>query len=112
LTIGTKEDKPMKSAVIEKTLEEKHMRVERADKFAFSYQNPHVLATLYYTEGLSTTQIAEHLSCHKRTIRRYMNYYGMRRFTKHFSQLVRHHGIENAMKLAEPEFNNIGAWND
>lgn len=102
----------MKSAVIEQTLQEKHTRIEEAEKFTFSYTNPHVLAALYYCEGLSTTQIAEHLGCHVRTVRRYMNYYGFKRFTKHFSQLVRHHGIDGAMKIQDPEYNSIGAWND
>jgi hypothetical protein len=86
--------------------------MEEADKFSFSYKNPHILAALYYVEGLSTTQMAEHLSCHKRTIRRYMNYFAMPRFTKHFSQLVRHHGIDGARQIQDPEFGDLGVWND
>ncbi|MGY0013228.1 helix-turn-helix domain-containing protein [Bacillus anthracis] len=102
----------MKDVIILETFKHKHNRIDEADKFSFSYRNPHILAALYYCEGLSTTQIAEHLGCHKRTIRRYMNYFAMPRFTKHFSQLVRHHGIDGAMKIQEPEYNSIGAWND
>lgn len=102
----------MKSAVIEQTHKERLTRIDQAEKFTFSYTNPYVLAALYYTEGLSTTQIADHLGCHKRTIRRYMNYFGMKRFTKHFSQLVRHHGIDGARQIQDPEFGEVGDWTD
>jgi hypothetical protein len=77
-----------------------------------SYKNPFLLATLYYTEGLSTIQIAELLECEQRTVRRYMNYYGLKRFTKRFSLLVKHHGIEGAQKLMTPEFYPLGIHND
>lgn len=102
----------MKDVIILETFKNKYNRIDEADKFSFSYRNPHILAALYYCEGLSTTQIAEHLGCHKRTVRRYMNYFAMPRFTKHFSQLVRHHGIDGARQIQDPEFNSIGAWND
>ena len=102
----------MKNNVIVESILNRHKRMDEAPKFDFSYKNPHVLSALYYVEGLSTTQIAEHLGCHKRTIRRYMNYFAMPRFTKHFSQLVRHHGIDGARQIQDPEFSPIGAWND
>lgn len=102
----------MKDTVVLESILNKHDRMEEADKFSFSYKNPHILAALYYVEGLSTTQMAEHLSCHKRTIRRYMNYFAMPRFTKHFSQLVRHHGIAGARQIQDPEFGDIGDWTD
>lgn len=102
----------MKDVIILETFKHKHNRIDEADKFSFSYRNPHILAALYYCEGLSTTQIAEHLGCHKRTVRRYMNYFAMPRFTKHFSQLVRHHGIDGARQIQDPEYFPIGAWND
>lgn len=102
----------MKNTIIIESVLNRHNRIDNADKFSFSYKNPHVLAALYYTEGLSTTQIAEHLNCHKRTVRRYMNYFAMPRFTKHFSQLVRHHGIEGARQIEDPSFYKIGDWTD
>ncbi|PGL88574.1 helix-turn-helix domain-containing protein [Bacillus thuringiensis] len=102
----------MKNTIVLESILNKHDRMEEADKFSFSYKNPHILAALYYVEGLSTTQMAEHLSCHKRTIRRYMNYFAMPRFTKHFSQLVRHHGIDGARQIQDPEFGDIGDWTD
>lgn len=85
-----------------------------ANKYAFSqtYKNPFLLATLYYTEGLSTIEMAELLDCEQRTIRRYMNYYGYNRFTKRFALLVKHHGIEGALKIQAPEFYPIGVHND
>ncbi|MCU5407982.1 helix-turn-helix domain-containing protein [Bacillus cereus] len=102
----------MKNTIVLESILNKHDRMEEADKFSFSYKNPHILAALYYVEGLSTTQMAEHLSCHKRTIRRYMNYFAMPRFTKHFSQLVRHHGIDGARQIEDPSFYKIGDWTD
>ncbi|WP_130067448.1 helix-turn-helix domain-containing protein [Bacillus albus] len=102
----------MKNTIVLESILNKHDRMEEADKFSFSYKNPHILAALYYVEGLSTTQMAEHLSCHKRTIRRYMNYFAMPRFTKHFSQLVRHHGIDGARQIQDPEFGEVGDWTD
>jgi hypothetical protein len=77
-----------------------------------SYKNPFLLATLYYTEGLSTIEIAELLGCEQRTVRRYMNYYGLKRYTKKFSLLVKHHGIEGALKIQKPEFYPLGVHND
>ena len=102
----------MRNTIVLESILNKHDRMEEADKFSFSYRNPHILASLYYCEGLSTTQIAEHLGCHKRTIRRYMNYFAMPRFTKHFSQLVRHHGIDGARQIQDPEFGEVGDWTD
>lgn len=102
----------MKNTIIIETVLNRHNRIDEADKFSFSYKNPHVLAALYYTEGLSTTQIADHLGCHKRTIRRYMNYFAMPRFTKRFGQLVRCHGIDGARKIEDPSYYEIGRWND
>jgi len=102
----------MMNDVVEETMAERHKRMDEAPKFEFSYKNPHVLSALYYCDGLSTTQIAEHLDCHKRTVRRYMNYFAMPRFTKRFGQLVRCHGIDGAMKIQDPEYSELGAWND
>jgi hypothetical protein len=80
--------------------------------FYMNYKNPFLLAFLYYTEGMSTVEMAELLDCEQRTIRRYMNYYGLRRYTKRFAQLVRHHGIEGALKIQKPEFYPLGVHND
>lgn len=80
--------------------------------YEYSYKNPFVLATLYYTEGLSTTEMADLLGCEQRTIRRYMNYYGFRRFTKRFALLVKHYGLDGARKIQEPEFYPLGVHND
>ncbi|WP_202775306.1 helix-turn-helix domain-containing protein [Heyndrickxia sporothermodurans] len=80
--------------------------------YHMTYKNPFLLAYLYYTEGMSTVEIAEMLDCEQRTIRRYMNYYGFKRFTKKFSLLVKHHGIEGALKLQAPEFYPLGVHND
>jgi hypothetical protein len=80
--------------------------------FKFSYKNPWLLATLYYTEGLSTIEIADALGCEQRTVRRYMNYYGFKRFTKKFSLLVKHHGIEGALKIQPAEYYPLGVHND
>ena len=102
----------MRNNVIVESILHRHKRMDEAPKFDFSYKNPHVLSALYYVEGLSTTQIAEHLGCHKRTIRRYMNYFAMPRFTKHFSQLVRHHGMDGARQIEDPSFYKIGDWTD
>lgn len=89
-------------------------RLEEGSKHAFhmTYKNPFLLAFLYYTEGLSTIEMAEMLGCEQRTIRRYMNYYGMKRFTKRFSLLVKHHGIDGAMKIQKPEFYPLGVHDD
>jgi hypothetical protein len=78
----------------------------------YTYKNPFLLATLYYTEGLSTSQIAELLDCEHRTVRRYMNYYGFKRYTKQFAQLVKHHGIEGAKLIMTPEYYPLGIHND
>lgn len=75
-----------------------------------SYKNPFLLATLYYTEGMSTVEMAEVLGCEQRTVRRYMNLYGFKRFTKRFSLLVKHHGIEEALKIMSPEFYPVGRY--
>ncbi|QKN88231.1 putative transcriptional regulator [Bacillus phage Novomoskovsk] len=72
-----------------------------------SYKNPLLLAYMYYTEGLSTIEMANILGCEQRTIRRYMNKYGLRRFTKDFSLLVMHHGVEGALKIQDPTFYDI-----
>lgn len=72
-----------------------------------SYKNPLLLAYMYYTEGLSTIEMANMLGCEQRTIRRYMNKYGLRRFTKDFSLLVMHHGIDGALKIQDPTFYDI-----
>lgn len=72
-----------------------------------SYKNPFLLAYMYYTEGLSTIEMANMLGCEQRTIRRYMNKYGLRRFTKDFSLLVMYHGIEGALKIQDPTFYSI-----
>lgn len=89
-------------------------RMAEGTKQAFyhSYKNPWLLATLYYTEGLSTVEMAHSLGCEQRTIRRYMNYYGLRRFTKQFSLLVKFHGIEEALKMQTPEYYPLGVHND
>lgn len=75
----------------------------------WSYKNPFVLASLYYTEGMSTVELAELFECEQRTIRRYMNYYGLPRFTKQFSLLVKHHGMAGAKKLMTPEYSPLGS---
>lgn len=80
--------------------------------FEATVKNPFLLATLYYTEGLSTVDIAELLGCEQRTVRRYMNYYGFKRYTKKFSLLVKHHGITKARLLMTPEFYPLGVHND
>jgi hypothetical protein len=80
--------------------------------FEESYKNPFVLASLYYTFGYSTVDIAQALHCDQRTVRRYMNYYGFRRFSKSFALLVKEHGIDGALKLAEPTFYPLGTHND
>jgi len=72
-----------------------------------TYKNPLLLAYMYYTEGLSTIEIANMLGCEQRTIRRYMNKYGLRRFTKDFSLLVMYHGVEGALKIQDPTFYDI-----
>ncbi|AGY48203.1 transcriptional regulator [Bacillus phage Riggi] len=72
-----------------------------------SYRNPLLLAYMYYTEGLSTIEMANILGCEQRTIRRYMNKYGLRRFTKDFSLLVMYHGVEGALKIQDPTFYDI-----
>ncbi|AGE60803.1 transcriptional regulator [Bacillus phage Eoghan] len=72
-----------------------------------SYKNPLLLAYMYYTEGLSTIEMANMLGCEQRTIRRYMNKYGLRRFTKDFSLLVMYHGVEGALKIQDPTFYDI-----
>lgn len=74
----------------------------------WSYKNPFVLASLYYTEGMSTIDIAELFGCEQRTVRRYMNYYGLPRFTKRFSLLVKHHGMNGAKQLMNPEYYSVG----
>ncbi|PEM64453.1 helix-turn-helix domain-containing protein [Bacillus toyonensis] len=102
----------MKNTIIIESILNKHNRIDEADKFSFSYRNPHILAALYYCEGLSTTQIADHLGCHKRTVRRYMNYFAMPRFTKRFGQLVRCHGIDGARKIEDPTYYEVGDWTD
>ncbi|PFY86001.1 helix-turn-helix domain-containing protein [Bacillus toyonensis] len=102
----------MKNTIILESILNKHNRIDEADKFSFSYRNPHILAALYYCEGLSTTQIADHLGCHKRTVRRYMNYFAMPRFTKRFGQLVRCHGIDGARQIEEPSYYEVGDWTD
>lgn len=80
--------------------------------FEYTYKNPFLLAYMYYTEGLSTVDIANFLGCEQRTVRRYMNYYGFRRFTKSYAQLVNIHGIEDAQKIKAPEFYPLGKYND
>jgi hypothetical protein len=87
-------------------------RLAGADIFSFSYKNPFVLSFLYYTEGMSTVEIGELLGCEQRTVRRYMNFYGFRRFTKDFALLVKHHGVQDAMKLKPPTFYPLGVHND
>ncbi|WP_144498233.1 helix-turn-helix domain-containing protein [Bacillus paralicheniformis] len=80
--------------------------------FEASYRNPFLLATLYYHEGLSTVDIADLLECEQRTVRRYMNYYGLFRFTKRFSLLVAHHGVDEAKRIMQPEFYPLGRHDD
>lgn len=87
-------------------------RMLSADVSEYSYKNPYLLATLYYTEGLSTNDMADLLKCEERTIRRYMNYYGFRRFHKSFAQLVKHYGITRAKQLGEVKFYPLGIHND
>lgn len=89
-------------------------RLSEGTQYAYymTYKNPFLLAYLYYTEGMSTTEIADLLGCDQRTIRRYMNYYGFKRYTKHFAQLVRHHGIDKALQIQPPEFYPLGVHND
>lgn len=87
-------------------------RMFQANVFEFSYKNPFMLAYLYYTEGMSTVELANLLGCEQRTIRRYMNYYGMRRFEKGFSQLVKAHGVQKAMQLQAPKFYPLGRYDD
>lgn len=70
----------------------------------FSYRNPFVLATMYYVDGYSTVEMAQMLSCHDRTIRRYMDKYGLRRYTKTFSAYVHLYGIERALEVSTPEY--------
>jgi len=80
--------------------------------YFLSYKNPFLLTFLYYTEGMSTIDIADVLGCEQRTIRRYMNYYGFRRYTKKFALLVKYHGIKGALKIQAPEFYSLGIHND
>lgn len=87
-------------------------RMFNANVFTQDYKNPFLLGYLYYTVGYSTTEIAGMLGCEQRTVRRYMNYYGMKRFHKSFAQLVRAHGIEDALKLQKPSFYPLGVHND
>jgi hypothetical protein len=94
------------------TPEEFVRRWNNADVFSFSYKNPFVLASLYYTEGLSTVEMADLLGCEQRTIRRYMNYYGLKRFTKDFALLVKHHGLEKALQMKKPTFYPLGRHDD
>lgn len=70
----------------------------------FSYRNPYVLAVMYYVDGYSTVHMAEMLNCHDRTIRRYMDRYGLRRYSKKFSAYVHLYGIEKALEVATPEY--------
>jgi AraC-like DNA-binding protein len=70
-----------------------------------SYRNPNMLSFFYYTQGFSLSDMAEIFGVHPKTVSRWMNYYGYRRFSEQFAQLVQHHGINNARKLAEPSFN-------
>lgn len=90
----------------------KRLNEGSAQAYHMSYKNPFLLAYLYYTEGMSTVEMAELLECEQRTIRRYMNYYGFKRFTKRYSLLVKHHGVEGAMKIMPPEFYPLGIHND
>lgn len=87
-------------------------RMLTADPSEFNYKNPYLLASLYYTEGLSTREMAFYLNCEERTIRRYMNFYGFRRFHKSFAQLVKHYGIKEAKNMAVPQFYPLGVHND
>lgn len=92
--------------------EEITTRLGEADLFSYSYKNPLLISYLYYTEGLSTVDIAELLGCEQRTVRRYMNYFGFRRFTKQFALLVKHHGVQDALKIQAPTFYPLGVHND
>lgn len=92
--------------------EEFTARIANADVFSFSYKNPFVLASLYYVEGLSTVEMAKLLGCEQRTIRRYMNYYGLKRFTKDFAFLVKRYGIKKALTMKEPTFYPLGRHDD
>lgn len=87
-------------------------RLMSANPFEKSYKNPFLLGYLYYTEGLSTLEIADLLGCHDRTIRRYMNYHGFKRFSKRFALLVEAHGVEKALEMSPPEFYPLGVHND
>ena len=80
--------------------------------YFMSYKNPFALTFLYYTEGMSTIEIADTLGCEQRTIRRYMNYYGFKRYTKKFALLVKYHGVKGALKIQTPEFYSLGIYND
>ncbi|PEZ47007.1 hypothetical protein CN367_11595 [Priestia megaterium] len=103
----SKRDVILKGEEVLKRLSEGH-----SYSHEYSYKNPFLLATLYYTEGLSTIEMAEVLGCEQRTIRRYMNYYGYRRFTKKFALLVKHHGLQGAYKIMKPEYYPLGIHND
>jgi hypothetical protein len=92
--------------------EEFAKRLSEADVFSFSYKNPFVLACLYYVEGMSTVEMAELLGCEQRTIRRYMNYYGLKRFTKDYAFLVKQYGIKGALSMRKPTFYPLGRHND
>jgi hypothetical protein len=94
------------------TQDEVLQRLSSGELFEMTYKNPFLLATLYYTEGLSTVEMASLLGCEQRTVRRYMNYFGFRRFTKKFSLLVKHHGISGALKIQPPEYYPLGVHND
>jgi len=83
-------------------------RFMNANRGEWTYKNPFVVAALYYVEGMSTVDISKELGCTHRTLRRYMNYYGMPRFTKRFSVLIKIHGIKLAKELCEPEYYPIG----
>lgn len=90
---------------------EKRIFVERlftGNPEEYSVRNPFLLATYYYLDGLSTLEIAEALGVHDRTVRRYMNYFMLHRFTKRYSKLVQYHGIDGAKQISEPEYNPIG----
>lgn len=102
----------MKSKPITLTPATVARRLFNNNVFEFSYKNPFLLAYLYYTEGNSTVEMANLLGCEQRTIRRYMNYYGFRRFTKSYAQLVNIHGVQDAMKIKAPEFYPLGRHDD
>lgn len=80
--------------------------------YFMNYKNPFLLAFLYYTEGMSTIEMADLLGCEQRTVRRYMNFYGFKRYTKRFSLLVKFHGVEGALQIQAPEFYPLGVHND